>query len=273
MFGFRNILLSASSLAPACDVGNGWQLAEPVIVARRASRDLPLWRMTAAIVCLLGMPVAANAGATFTQPDLATGSTYRLAFITSDPTTATSSDIATYNSFAASEAALNTSLPSTTWSAIASAGSTSAVMNLDASCTGSCLTDPIYLVDDTTVVATSQGNLFGGTILNQIIEDENGNPSSAFYVWTGSTSAGGISPNGALGAATAQVGSNLSPLTYGYVLQAGNLAFDTTGLHPIYAISGELTVVPEPVSGSLLLVGGAATGLVRRLRRKRQSAV
>jgi len=34
-----------------------------------------------------------------------------------------------------------------------------------------------------------------------------------------------------------------------------------------------LTVVPEPVSGSLLLVGGAATGLVRRLRRKRQSAV
>jgi len=273
MFGFRNILLSASSLAPACDVGNGWQLAEPVIVARRASRDLPLWRMTAAIVCLLGMPVAANAGATFTQPDLATGSTYRLAFITSDPTTATSSDIATYNSFAASEAALNTSLPSTTWSAIASAGSTSAVMNLDASCTGSCLTDPIYLVDGTTVVATSQGNLFGGTILNQIIEDENGNPSSAFYVWTGSTSAGGISPNGALGAATAQVGSNLSPLTYGYVLQAGNLAFDTTGLHPIYAISGELTVVPEPVSGSLLLVGGAATGLVRRLRRKRQSAV
>ena len=44
---------------------------------------------------------------------------------------------------------------------------------------------------------------------------------------------------------------------------------------PLYAISGQLNVpasTPEPMSGALLLVGGAATGLVRRLRRRQPVA-
>jgi hypothetical protein len=44
-------------------------------------------------------------------------------------------------------------------------------------------------------------------------------------------------------------------------------------VHPIYAISGVITTptVSEPATLSVLALGGVATGLVRRLRRKRPS--
>jgi hypothetical protein len=40
----------------------------------------------------------------------------------------------------------------------------------------------------------------------------------------------------------------------------------------LYAISGELSTIPEPTSLSLLAFGGVAMGLLRKLRRRRRPA-
>jgi hypothetical protein len=68
-------------------------------------------------MCLVSASSVALARPAFVVPAGVTD--YRLAFITEDTaagtTEATSSDIATYNQFAASNALGNTSLPATTW--------------------------------------------------------------------------------------------------------------------------------------------------------------
>src|ERR1700722_4877201 len=118
MFGYRNKMLAASSLSPAAVTGDSWRLAEPAQPARSPSRDFPLLRMSATIVCLLGLPVMAHAG--YTPPALAPGDTYQLVFVTADPTQATTGNIAVYDNFVNTEAAADASLPATTWSALAS---------------------------------------------------------------------------------------------------------------------------------------------------------
>src|ERR1700735_4167182 len=79
-----------------------WPLLEHI-------RKTSMWRISATAVCLVSLPLAAQAS--FTPPDLAPGSHYRLIFVTPDTITATSGSIATYNGFANTEAALNSSLP------------------------------------------------------------------------------------------------------------------------------------------------------------------
>jgi hypothetical protein len=227
--------------------------------------------MSAAIVGLLGLPVAAQA--TYIPPDLLPGSAYRLMFVTSTDTTAQSSSISTYNSFVTSAAALNPSLPSATWTAIASTGSISAVTNIDTACSGGCLSDPIYLVDGTTLIAANQAALFSGTILHTVTETQNGAGSSPANVWTGSNANGSIATQDfALGGEHPKTGF---PQFTNWEWLAGGTTTENTYSFPLYAISSQLTVpaaAPEPASGSLLLVGVAATGLVRRLRRRRQPA-
>jgi hypothetical protein len=279
MFGFRNRFLAASSLSPTGD----WQLTAPAGPARLPTRNTHVWRMSATLACLLGLPVTAHADFTFSAPNLAPGSPYRLIFVTSEETLATSTSISTYNAFVTSVAGNSPTLPTTTWTAIASTESESAVANISSVCSGACLTAPIYLVDGATVIAMNQSLFFSGTILNAIDEDESGNTPSGQYVWTGSTSSGLVNTGVALGDTDAEVG-NASITTGGNYMDIGFPFNANTGFTqsdsslPLYAISGELTVperktsTPEPMSGSLLLVGGIATGLVRRLRRKRQPA-
>ena len=60
---------------------------------------------------------------------LAPGSEYQLIFVTADTTTATSTDITTYNSFVTTEAGLNPSLPSATWDAVVSTATVNANVN------------------------------------------------------------------------------------------------------------------------------------------------
>lgn len=283
MFGYRSKLLTASTLSPSHGAAEHWRLAEPPSGTRSLARDYPLTRISATLVCLLGLPTMALAGPSFLTPGLPPGSPYRLIFVTSTTTAATDNSFSYYNNFVNSAALFNSNLPATTWTAIVSTNVPSptgpaatgptggdAISNVDASCTGSCLGAPIYLVDGATLIANNQSQLFSGSILNPISEDENATSTSG-YVWTGSNSDGTTASGEGLGTVNPMAGTSSS--TTGYLSAFSGLS--ATSKLPIYAISGQLTVPvssPEPMSGSLLLVGGAASGLVRRLRRRRQSA-
>ncbi len=257
--------MGVSALPKGSDAGR-FAPAKPADPAR--ARVFPLWRMSAAIVCMLGLPAAADAA--FIPPDLPGGSAYRLIFTTSTWTAGQSSNIDDYNAVVNSAAALNPSLPSVTWAAIVSTSSTSALANLAGACsTTACLNAPIYLVDGTTLVAATQAALFSGAISHAITENENGGTLS-LKVWTGSNADGSIASGYALGSAGPEKGD---PTKADQAWLAAGTASDNASGFSLYAISGQLMVpAPEPMSGALLLTGGVAVGLVRRLRR-RQPAV
>lgn len=236
---------------------------------RLSTRGVPLIGMSAAIVGLLGLPVAAHAA--FTPP---TSGPYRLLFVTSNPTKATSPDISTYNTFVTTVAGLNTSLPDTSWAAIVSTAATSALTNVDSICsTVSCQDAPIYLVDGT-LIASSQASFFGNSLAHAPNETETGAayPGVGAYVWTGSTGSGGIKTGHAMGSSYVEFGTADQAASSRYLDFAGTgLSASASNSYPLYAISGELGV-PEPASDALLLVGAVATGLVRRRRKPRRQA-
>jgi hypothetical protein len=219
-----------------------------------------------AVTSALAMPVIAEA-TPFTPPAGVTD--YRLVFITSDATTAESNNILYYNNFATAAAALNPSLPATTWTAIASTAFVDAATNI--SCGAACDSDvPIYLIDGTTEVAASADALFAGSILHVISEDENG-MSQGPYAWTGSNGNGTADIAAELGSADPVVGANNDSLS-GTINVGVTLA--NTDMESLYAISAEIAVpaVPEPMSAALLGFGVLATGLAGRFRRRRRSA-
>ncbi len=238
------------------------------------SRQAAAVGMSVAMAGLLGWPAMALAGVAPTLPiGLAPGSSYRLAFVTSttyDDVSSTS--ISTYNGDVTTDAGLNNSLPSTTWYAIASTEAESAFNNINC---GGCANDPIFLVDGTEV-AGSLSALFNAdnvNLLEGIDLDESGN-SNYNYVWTGSTSTGGINSGNALGDSYAEVAyagdTDGTAFDAGYGFQSTQSYFTPS----LYAISGTLTVpgtLPEPTTLALLASGGVVAGMLRRLRRRRKS--
>jgi hypothetical protein len=207
---------------------------------------------------------------------------YRLIFVTADGIAPTSSDIATYNSFATSEAQQNSALPSTIWTAVASVYGTDAISNV--ACTPACTNIPIFLVDGTEVAASSTALFNAATVslLNGIGEDQfgatgaNGQSYAGGYVWTGSFSDGtgatlndgyGNTFDEQLGNGSAEYGT--IGATDGTAIDAG--IFNTQGSFPIYAISGVINT-PEPMTASLLGFGGIMTALAGRFRRRRKLA-
>jgi hypothetical protein len=171
-------------------------------------------------------------------PGLSPGDTYRLVFVTSMPTAATSPNISDYNTFVSNAANAVPALAalSTTWSAIASTSGVDAAANI-----GGVSSAPIFTLGGA-LVASGTADLWGGTIENPIgitlIAGSNN------QVWTGTYPDGTGYPGAELGTVCcAAVGLsdyiNSNWVAYSY--------FDPTELYPLYGISGNLVVPGSPL--------------------------
>ena len=211
------------------------------------------------------------------QPgDLVAGDRYRLAFVTSEMTSATSAEISSYNDFVqvTADAAPTVGEWGIQWSAIASTANVDARDNtntnpeIDADV-------PIYLLDGSLLMPTYDG-LWGGDLpLNlsaetlrfnltelgeRLIADTPGQDGR--FVWTG-TDQWGKAPQGlALGAdRSAFVGqANDAPLAWFDGEHSQRVSLE----YPLYAISGTLIAVPEPTSSLPILIG--IVGLMSAMR-------
>lgn len=125
---------------------------------------------------------------------------------------------------------------------------------------------PILLLDGATIVANNNADLWDGSIQNIIGIDELGNakshwPHTGTY-WDGTTAAGKPNSFGALDDPVRIAQGNGSSTTDWIWRQwTGRPATEQL---PMYAISDPLTVVPEPATISLLVLGGLA--MLRRRR-------
>ena len=219
--------------------------------------------------------MASQAAIITTPTGLVAGDQYRLVFVTSTTTAATSSDIAFYNAFVTAAAALNTDLDTfsgtvegtTTWTAIASTATDNALANTGTTPGTDGTGVPIYLLNDT-VFASNYTALWDSNIQNPLQINESGNSSGNISVWTGSTSSGTEDVD-SLGDSIVNYGANRF---YNDVSQSSywisrNFSAANTTENSMYAISGVLTVVPEP-SSFALLGGLLALGHVMVRRRR-----
>jgi len=196
--------------------------------------------------------------------DLQNGDSYRLVFQTSVTTTATSNSISDYNSFVDNLAKSPSSVVkdmNTTWKVI---GSTLTVDARDNTGTNDSAGDPsvpIYRVDGVRI-ANSNADLWDGAILAPIAVWETDFPYAGEYAWTG-TASNGVRSSELGGSVTTTVGATFIHTFSGWI-NAGT--FDTPEFNRrLYAMSGVLTVVPEP-STLLFSVLAIAAGLVVRRR-------
>ncbi len=215
-------------------------------------------------------PLASSAAPITVPADLNPGEKYRLAFVTSSTRNAMSLDIADYNAFVSGVANSVTELVAldTTWKVI---GSISTVAARDNTGTNpSSVGVPIYGLDGTRI-ANNNRDFWDGSILNALRVAENGADlgPSLTVVWTGTDPSGLPAPSIPLGASGSLVGVGLAQS------EANDwIAFGTDnwgGSHPYYAMSGELTVVPEPNPVVMACVAVPVAGLVS-CRRKRWRA-
>ncbi|QDT70077.1 hypothetical protein MalM25_30220 [Planctomycetes bacterium MalM25] len=206
-----------------------------------------------------------GSAASIYHPDgLNPGDQYRLVFQTSSRRDATSQDINDYNAFVTAEATAPGSLIeglSTKWRAIASTRTVDAIDNTatDPSPLGPTGV-PIYQIDGLTRVADNYDDLWDGSVASTIYQ----NPFPEFGTelnWTGT------GPDG-----TAQLPLGGDTVNYGLIttLDSGWIAWDDLFMTDLeasmYGISGVLTVVPEPGSGSI--VGLGLLGVVASRRRR-----
>jgi PEP-CTERM motif len=190
---------------------------------------------------------------------LASGSTYFLAFVTADQTTATSANISDYDTFVTNEADMNAALAAlgTTWQAI---GSTATVNAADHADLGT--TVPVYLLSGQELAANGpdlfNDVLFAAPDINQFGDTE------LTYVWTGTHPGGPTDFAAPLGGPTyTTIGESGDPTNYNYLSAYVLLSQQTAS---VYGISRPLVVpqaaAPEP--GSIMLLG---TGLMAGVRR------
>jgi len=214
---------------------------------------------------------AASGGIVLNTPTgLHLGDTFRFVFVTKTATAATSTSIATYDSFVQTAAGdvsyMGQSI--TGWLAIASTTSVSARDHI------SLVTDStfqgLFLTDATgTKIASSttsaSGGLWSGSIFSPINRSIDGT-LIATNVWTGTSSNGVKDPFAALGTTPNPVYGS-STLTTGAWTAS---AVDTPDRgHPLYAISPLLKVVPEIDPTHASAAGAMIVGLLAILERRR----
>jgi hypothetical protein len=191
--------------------------------------------------------------ATVILPNLPPGTQYEILFVTLDPTAATSTDITTYNTFAAHEANLSPAIAALhlSWNAVASTAAVDAIVNAPDNGIAVYNTQGIEL-------ATAATGIYNGDILEPVQFNQFGN-SEATFPATGANPLGGATaePMGTalevtLGRSTVPNGSGENWLDASFGPQ------NTT--YPIYALSLPITA-PEPATiamlgWALLTIGG-----------------
>jgi hypothetical protein len=207
---------------------------------------------------------------------LPVGSQYRLVFLTDGSHDALSDDIAVYNAFVSQEAAASSSdvVRSATWKAIASTADVAAIDNASL---GSAL--PVYDTHGELVVPGGQASpLLTITHLMPITWDQSGNakPDYDQFPWTGTTEGGtsvfpGYGSFGLGGMYGMSIVGAAAILDLGDSphYQSGWLSNEMAPLDatlPFYAISGPITVTPEPATMGLLVVG-LIVGMAPKARR------
>ncbi len=188
------------------------------------------------------------------------GDSYHLVFVTQSTRDASDFNIGPYNTFVQNQAALNSALTGTddgvTYRAI---GSTE---NVDAR-DNALVESPVYLLDGTTLIATGFADMWNSSIVNPIILDQFATAVTTFNVFTGTDGNGYGVIEDELG--NGEAFSSAAGRANQSNLQWINMDSPTKdGQGHFYALSEKLTVVPEPATLALLLMGGLAL-----LRRKR----
>lgn len=227
-----------------------------------------------AIYASLAWPVPQLQAIVIPPMGLAPGSQYQLIFVTYNGIAGSYTSEAPYNAFANSEAALNPSLPSTSWRAVTStADGTNA--NINAPSDGL----PVYNTAGQLVAPAATG-LYTENLVNPILYNQFGNSSQGPPVdpgqhygnaWTGS-GPNGMPVNSAnwsflparMGDAHPVYGASYDPSQgWAAVGQSGNLP-----LGSVYALSAPILLpIPEP-SGIVLAALGFG-GIIAAARRAR----
>jgi hypothetical protein len=180
-----------------------------------------------------------------TPSGLNPGQTFRFVFLTDGTMNATSSDIATYNTFVNGQAGGATYNGSVVqWFAIGSTSSINAVNNIG----GQTPITGVFLSNGTEIATSTtffQG-IFSGFLMNPIDTDLNGN-ININTVWTGTLPSGNGSDSNFLGSSNPLFGG--SGATNGIAIDAGTESNNFS--NPFYGISQVLTAVqavPEPAT-------------------------
>ena len=241
----------------------------------RSHTQRSLLYFVAAGLFTAAMSSSANAMPITEPTSLGVGDTYRLAFVTSTTTDATSTDIATYNAFVD---ALGDTVIASDWTAIASTAPVDARINTSTfPGTDPVSGAPIFNLNDTMIAAT-YATLWDSGIDAALDTDELGGTGIVGNVWTGTDGLGReldfIGARG-LGAASPGYGdSSATGIDWVFTSTIGSNA-DSRRL---YGISGLLTIpgppaaIPEPGTFVVLAIGAAVVfGRRRRLRRRSQA--
>jgi len=241
-------------------------------MSKKIVMRLPVYLKTLVLLAIgaAGTVSRADAGIITVPPGLSPGDTYRLVFVTSDTTTATSPYIDYYNAFVTLKADSSALAPlDASWMVIGSTEHVSAAFNIDV--TDSATMKGIYNVAGQ-VVAYSTPALFNTNVtelINPIDLDQYGDTLLS-YVWTGTLgTTGNTIPYRALGDTDVELG--LDWLRFSEYLSEGADSINTASYY-LYAISSPLTVSPEPSAFGLSALGGAILLLARRRKQENQRA-
>ena len=234
--------------------------------------------MVFSVVVVFGVALHSGLGAPLiVPPGVHPGDQYRLTFASANSVGLHSTHSSYYNDKVTgwANAAAELAALGTTWTAIITANNdfgtkVAAWDNTDTNPSVSAGV-PIYNTAGE-LVATSNADLWDGTIEHPIESTENGDDAVAFFVWTGTTPVYGSAQSHSIPGPAVAAGAITSTFTNEWWAEYSDESpYNTDESYQtfsLYGISGVLTVVPEP--SALLLAACAAVAIVPwACRRKR----